>query len=48
MFIGIGMDEGLIRRRLDACLLPVKRFTPEMWMGLRDPFPSWEREMEAA
>lgn len=48
VFIGIGMDEALIRKRLDACLLPVKRFTPEMWMGLRDPFPSWERQLEAA
>ena len=47
VFIGIGMDQALIRRRLDACLLPVKRFTPELWMGLRDPFPSWERDMEA-
>ncbi|PZU12335.1 MAG: 4-hydroxytetrahydrobiopterin dehydratase [Sphingobium sp.] len=48
VFIGIGMDEARIRARLDACLLPVKRFTPEMWTGLRDPFPSWEPQMEAA
>lgn len=48
VFIGIGMDEGRIRARLDACLLPVKQFTPEMWIGLRDPFPDWEPEMEAA
>lgn len=48
VFIGIGMDEARIRARLDACLLPVKHFTPEMWTGLRDPFPSWEPQMEAA
>lgn len=48
VFIGIDMDEARIRARLDDCLLPVKRFTPEMWLGLRDPFPSWEREMEQA
>ncbi|MGV3457178.1 GTP-binding protein [Sphingomonas sp.] len=48
VFIGIGMDEARIRARLDACLLPVKQFTPEMWIGLRDPFPDWEPEMEAA
>lgn len=41
VFIGIGMDETRIRIRLDACLLPVKAFTPQMWMGLRDPFPAW-------
>lgn len=48
VFIGIGMDEGHIRARLDACLLPVNAFTPEMWIGLRDPFPLWERAMEMA
>ncbi|MDK2769124.1 MAG: GTP-binding protein [Sphingomonas sp.] len=48
VFIGIGIDEARIRARLDACLLPVKQFTPEMWIGLRDPFPDWEPEMEAA
>lgn len=48
VFIGIGMDEALIRKRLDDCLLPVKQFTPEMWMGLKDPFQPWEREVEAA
>ena len=48
VFIGIGIGEARIRARLDACLLPVKQFTPEMWIGLRDPFPDWEPEMEAA
>ncbi|MCI4591090.1 GTP-binding protein [Sphingobium sp. BYY-5] len=41
VFIGIGMDEARIRSGLDTCLLPVRVFTPELWMGLRDPFPSW-------
>lgn len=48
VFIGIGMDEARIRARLDACLLPVEQFTPEKWLGLRDPFPRWEREVEPA
>lgn len=48
VFIGIGMDEARIRARLDACLLPVTQFTPDLWLGLRDPFPSWEPELEAA
>ncbi|MEJ2457350.1 MAG: GTP-binding protein [Novosphingobium sp.] len=48
VFIGIGMDEVRIRAALDACLLSVNAFTPDMWMGLRDPFPSWEPQMEAA
>lgn len=41
VFIGIGMDEAAIRRRLDACLLPVSAFTPDLWAALTDPFPSW-------
>ena len=48
VFIGIGMDEARIRRRLDDALLPVKAFTSDMWVGLRDPFPSWQPQMEAA
>ncbi|MBO9580180.1 MAG: GTP-binding protein [Sphingobium sp.] len=50
VFIGIGMDEDRIRRRLDACLLRVAAFRPEQWAGLRDPFPAWNRpamEVEA-
>ena len=41
VFIGIGMDETTIRDRLDTCLLPVQVLTPDLWWGLRDPFPSW-------
>ncbi|MHA6721271.1 GTP-binding protein [Sphingomonas sp. RS6] len=48
VFIGIDMDEGRIRRALDRCVLPVKAFTPAMWMGLRDPFPSWGEQVPEA
>jgi len=42
VFIGIDpMDESVIRRELDACLIPANRFTPDIWAGLADPFPSW-------
>ena len=41
VFIGIDMDEAGIRRRLDACLLPVSDFAPEHWTALHDPFPVW-------
>jgi G3E family GTPase len=41
VFIGIGMDEGAIRVALDACLLPVDDFTPDVWTRLTDPFPLW-------
>jgi hypothetical protein len=43
------MDEGAIRARLDACLVPGK---PAMdvaeWAKLPDPFPKWRRINEAA
>ncbi|WP_068090161.1 GTP-binding protein [Novosphingobium rosa] len=42
VFIGIDMDEAAIRRALDACLLPVDEFTPDVWTRLSDPFPSWD------
>lgn len=49
VFIGIGMDEGRIRTRLDACLVPGDTFLPAQWLDLRDPFAAWgEQAMEAA
>ncbi|MGO4511221.1 zinc metallochaperone GTPase ZigA [Bradyrhizobium sp. 2TAF36] len=49
VFIGTGMDEGSLRARLDACLVPGK---PAMnvteWAKLADPFPVWRRADEAA
>ncbi|AKM09095.1 GTP-binding protein [Croceicoccus naphthovorans] len=47
-FIGIGMDEELLRADLDACLVDAMDFTPNAWSDLPDPFPAWEREMELA
>ena len=48
VFIGIDMDEAAVRRGLDACLVRAAAFTPALWAGLRDPFPSWEPQLEAA
>jgi hypothetical protein len=42
------MDEAAIRRGLDACLVAATAFTPALWAGLPDPFPSWEPRLEAA
>jgi hypothetical protein len=42
VFIGTDpMDEADIRRRLDACLVPARRMTPDAWARLPDPFPAW-------
>ncbi len=49
VFIGIDMDEALIRRRLDACLVATSVYAPDLWSGLRDPFPAWaDRVLESA
>jgi G3E family GTPase len=49
VFIGAGMNEDDLRRRLDACLVPGK---PGMdiggWADLIDPFPVWKRANELA
>ncbi len=47
VFIGAGMEEGALRARLDACLLPAEGFTPEAWKTLPDPFPAWGRQRAA-
>lgn len=41
VFIGIGMDEADMRRRLDACLLTEAGFAAgeAAWLALPDPFP---------
>ncbi len=47
VFIGIGMDEAALRRRLDACLVPEVRFQPKIWAKLPDPFPAWGERQAA-
>jgi G3E family GTPase len=47
VFIGIGMDEAALRRRLDACLVPEVRFQPRIWAKLPDPFPVWGESQAA-
>lgn len=49
VFIGSGMDEGAIRRLLDACLIPenmVDNLTA--WADMEDPFPVWRRLEDVA
>jgi len=42
VFIGTDpMDQAALTRALDACLVPARRFTPEVWARLPDPFPDW-------
>ena len=50
VLIGIGMDENLLRTRLDACLLTDAEMALGTggWASLHDPFPSWGRTREDA
>ncbi|ATB29279.1 zinc metallochaperone GTPase ZigA [Melittangium boletus] len=43
VFIGAGLDEASLRRKLDAALLTDKELArgPRAWRRLRDPFPAW-------
>ncbi|NJS14106.1 MAG: GTP-binding protein [Sphingopyxis sp.] len=41
VFIGIGMDEAIIRKALDACLVSEAELLVDQWAKLDDPFPSW-------
>ncbi|MEO1745601.1 MAG: GTP-binding protein, partial [Pseudomonadota bacterium] len=44
VFIGCDpMDEQVIRKGLDACLIKAPAFIPDLWTKLPDPFPSWEK-----
>ncbi|MEO1044392.1 MAG: GTP-binding protein [Pseudomonadota bacterium] len=47
VFIGINMDEALIRKRLDACLVDEDDYVPEQWAHLDDPFPDWGPQTHA-
>ena len=48
VFIGIGMDQAALTAQLDACLVPETLFVPDMWRKLRDPFPAWGQQAQAA
>ncbi len=51
VFIGTdALDETLVRNRLDACQLKFTETRKGLkgWRDLRDPFPSWARQDEAA
>jgi len=46
VFIGADMDEGAIRRALDACLVETpadQTFDSARYRSLSDPFPAWDR-----
>lgn len=49
VFIGIGIDQDALRRRLDAALVDDAEMHAglEAWAGLADPFPSWDPEKAA-
>jgi len=46
VFIGIGMDQGALRKRLDACLLTQDKMRggPKARGRFPDPFPRWSTE----
>lgn len=50
VFIGTGMDEAAIRRRLDGALvgdINARDMPVSAWKRLPDPFPRWKRQGEA-
>lgn len=50
VFIGKDMDEGALRRDLDACLTGKERATrleTKLWSAFPDPFPVWGKQAEA-
>jgi G3E family GTPase len=48
VFIGNGMDEEALRKKLDSCLLTDEEFNqdPTVWMTYPDPFPVYETDDE--
>jgi len=46
VFIGQGLDQQTVERRLDACLLTDLEFAegPDAWLDFEDPFPPIENE----
>jgi G3E family GTPase len=49
VFIGISVDEPLLRASLDRCLLSEEELAdgPEAWQLLEDPFPPWTPQQTA-
>jgi len=48
VFIGMEMDEAIIRNKLDSCLLNDEEMVlgAEEWCGFDDPFPAWRMAQE--
>jgi G3E family GTPase len=47
VFIGAGMDQAHITAALDDALVTDTGFSPDLWLGLMDPFPLWRRQQAA-
>ena len=47
VFIGAGMDQAHITAALDDALVTDTGFSPDLWLGLTDPFPLWRRQQAA-
>jgi hypothetical protein len=49
VLIGIDMDEGALRARLNACLLNDAEMAqgPQAWQRFTDPFPAWDNDAES-
>jgi G3E family GTPase len=49
VLIGIDMDEGALRARLNACLLNDAEMAqgPQAWQRFTDPFPAWDNNAES-
>lgn len=48
VFIGTSLDQTAMCAALDGCLVgETDSFTPERWIALHDPFPSWEHQHAA-
>ncbi|TGD67473.1 GTP-binding protein [Tabrizicola sp. WMC-M-20] len=47
VFIGAAMDRGALTAALDAALFETADYSPHLWAGLPDPFPTWRRQQAA-
>ena len=46
VFIGIDLDEQVLRRRLEDCLVDASGTALDAWAALEDPFPRWEMQTD--